>query len=61
MNKEYAEKIGATHWMELGRYTDGSGYLVAYYKSFNSTLFVFDCNEWVLSDYTINMPNIKPI
>lgn len=61
MNKEYAEKIGATHWMELGRYTDGSGYLVAYYKLLNSTLFVFDCNEWVLSENNISMLSIKPI
>lgn len=52
---------GATHYMELGRYTDGSGYLIAYYQLKNSKLFVFDCGVWVDSEYSISNANIKPL
>ena len=52
---------GAQYWVELGRFTDGSGYLVGYYRLFNSIMFVFDCGEWVKSEYGINQLKLKPL
>ena len=52
---------GATMYMELGRYTDGSGYLIAYYRILRHKLFVFDCNDWVESEYRVGNPIIKPL
>ena len=55
---------GATHYLELGRYTDGSGYLIAYYMLFNSVLFLYECNQWMESEYKKHQMiqlNIKPL
>lgn len=52
---------GATHWLELGRYTDGSGYLIAYYVVIRNKLYFFEFGRWVLSEHTIKSINIKPL
>ena len=61
MTKEEAKKIGASHYMELGRWVDSNECLLAYYKMINKILFVFDCNKWIESEYTINHPQLKPL
>lgn len=61
MTHEEAKKMGATHSLELGRYTDGSGYLFSYYKIFKYKLFVLDCDVWIESEYTASRLNLKPL
>lgn len=62
-NQEIRDKApsGAMFYVELGRYTDGSGYLLSYYTIINSILLVFDCGEWVKSEYRKSQLNLKPL
>lgn len=61
MTHDEAKALGATHSLELGRYTDGSGYLFAYYRVFRSKLFYLEFGCWVESEHTESSLKLKPL
>ena len=52
--------VGATHYLLLGIFNEDTSFF-AYYMAIGLRLFVFDCGEWVSSEYLIHQMDFKPL